>query len=375
MTLWAINQRGVPAGEIETLLPHCRLELQNIQALPQPLPVRLLNRSSWWRENGWQLGALLQSLPSSVYRIYRPELQKRLDHLLAHNPFDLIHVNQVMIWHYLARSGRDNLPPVLLCTDNAWAELAQRDYEASPTKPFRKKLEAKRVATYEQKAVSRTAGCVVVSEVDRAFLQNLAPNQRFYVVPNGVDSDYFAPAGSESPTPHLVFSGAMGWQPNAEAMIAFCRDIFPAVLAQYPTTQLTIVGLQPSPAVRRLANQPNIHVTGFVPDVRPYIAAATVYIAPLRLGSGTRLKILEALAMGKAVVSTTIGAEGLAVESGRELLIADDNQAFAQAINHLLANPPLRQQLGQAGRHLVTARYHWQALAYQLDTVYRSYEL
>lgn len=374
VTLWAINQRGVPAGEIQQLLPHCRLELQNIQALPQSLPVRLLNRSQWWRENGWQLGALFQSLPNSVYRIYRPELQKRLNHLLTHHVFDLVHLNQVMIWHYLARSGRDNLPPVLLCTDNAWAELARRDYEASPKHPFPKKREAKRMAAYEQQAVAACDGCVVVSEVDKRFLQTMAADKPFYVVPNGVDTDYFAPAGNESPTPHLVFSGAMGWQPNAEAMIAFCHHIFPAVLAQHPTTQLTIVGLQPPPAVRQLANQANIHVTGFVPDVRPYIAAATVYIAPLRLGSGTRLKILEALAMGKAVVSTTIGAEGLAVTAGRELLIADDNQTFAQAISHLLANAPLRHQLGQAGRQLVTTHYHWQTLASQLDTIYRSYE-
>lgn len=370
ITLWAINQRGVTPEEIQQLLPHCQLELQNIQTLPQSLPARLLNHSQWWRENGWQLGALPQSLPNAVYRIYRPELRQRLDQLLTNNHFDLIHVNQIMIWHYLAQSNHQPRPPALLCTDNAWAELARRDYQASPNRPFRKKLEAKRMAAYEQKAVSQTAGCVVVSEVDQAFLQQQAPHQQFYLVPNGVDTDYFAPAGNESPTPHLVFSGAMGWQPNAEAMLTFCRDIFPAVLAQYPTTRLTIVGLQPPPAVRQLANQPNIQVTDFVPDVRPYIAAATVYIAPLRLGSGTRLKILEALAMSKAVVSTTIGAEGLAVTSGRELLIADDNQSFASAICRLIASPSLRQQLGQAGRQLVSTRYEWQTMAAELDRAY-----
>jgi glycosyltransferase involved in cell wall biosynthesis len=191
------------------------------------------------------------------------------------------------------------------------------------------------------------------------------------VVPNGVDTEQFQPGPEAAGPPHLVFTGAMGWQPNAEAMIYFCREILPAVRAHFPDVQLSIVGLQPPAEVVALGQQPNIHVTGFVPDVRPYIAEATVYIAPLKLGSGTRLKILEAMAMGKAVISTTIGAEGLEVTDGRHLLIADSAADFASRICELLADPGRRQALGQAGRALVEACYDWRAVAASLDGVYR----
>ncbi len=162
----------------------------------------------------------------------------------------------------------------------------------------------------------------------------------------------------------------MGWHPNADAMIYFCQDILPAVQNDFPDLQLYIVGLHPPEQVKALGKRPNIYVTGFVPDVRPYIADASVYIVPLRAGSGTRLKILEALAMGKAVVSTHIGAEGLDVTDGRHLLLANQPQEFAARICELLRDPSRRRMLGQAGRALVEEIYDWQAVAANLDSVY-----
>jgi sugar transferase (PEP-CTERM/EpsH1 system associated) len=365
MTLWAINRRGVAAEEIAALLPDCRLELQPFPPPKGRLAARL-RRSRWFQ----RYRSLLQSRPPAVANIYHPALQSRLKHFVALNEFDLIHVNQIMVWQYLPRPVAT---PVLLCKDNAWADLAEREWQATRQWLPRqvKRVEAGNMRRYEKAAVESSDHCVVVSERDKELIHQLAPNTPLSVVPNGVDTEQFQPSPEPAGPPHLVFTGAMGWQPNAEAMIYFCREILPAVRTRFPDVQLSIVGLHPPPEVVALGEQPHIHVTGFVPDVRPYIAEATVYIAPLRLGSGTRLKILEAMAMGKAVVSTTIGAEGLAVTDGCHLMIADEAADFATRICELLADPARRQALGQAGRALVETCYDWRAVAASLDGVYR----
>ncbi|MER3514494.1 MAG: glycosyl transferase family 1, partial [Chloroflexota bacterium] len=148
----------------------------------------------------------------------------------------------------------------------------------------------------------------------------------------------------------LVFTGKMDFRPNVDAALWLAHDILPRVRQAHPEATLAIVGQRPSPAVARLAKQPGVIITGRVEDVRPYIAGAQVYVAPLRMGSGTRLKLLEAMAMGAAIVSTRLGAEGLPVESGRHLLLADTSADFAQAVTALLDAPAQRQALGRAAR-------------------------
>ena len=147
----------------------------------------------------------------------------------------------------------------------------------------------------------------------------------------------------------------------------FCRDILPLIRAAEPDVRLSIVGRAPTPEVKRLADDHAIQVTGRVDDVRPYVRDAAVYIVPLRIGGGTRLKIFEAMAMGKAVVSTTVGAEGLPVTSGEHLLLADEPHTFARAVVSLLRGPDRRAQLEQAARALVVERYDWSAVAGELD--------
>jgi glycosyltransferase involved in cell wall biosynthesis len=150
-------------------------------------------------------------------------------------------------------------------------------------------------------------------------------------------------------------------------MFYFCREILPLIRAEEPGVRLTIVGRAPTPAVRRLADEAGVHVTGRVDDVRPYLGEATAYVVPLRIGGGTRLKIFEAMAMGKAVVSTTVGAEGLPVTSGEHLLVADEPQTFARAVVGLLRDPDRRHRLESAARALVLERYDWSAVAGELE--------
>jgi glycosyltransferase involved in cell wall biosynthesis len=159
----------------------------------------------------------------------------------------------------------------------------------------------------------------------------------------------------------------MDWLPNEDAMQYFCRDILPLVRAEEPTVRLSIVGRAPTPAVKRLADEHGIVVTGRVDDVRPYMREAAVYVVPLRIGGGTRLKIFEAMSMGKAVVSTTIGAEGLPVTSGEHVMLADDPTTFARAVVGLLRDADRRAELETAARALVVEHYDWSAVAGSLE--------
>jgi glycosyltransferase involved in cell wall biosynthesis len=201
---------------------------------------------------------------------------------------------------------------------------------------------------------------LVTSEREALLLKSLLPEGVFAVVPNGVDTDAFQEISQpQQVADRIIFTGTMDYYPNIDAVCYFARECWPLIRAQVPTATWQIVGKEPPPEVQDLAKLPGVSVTGAVPDTKPYLAAAAVAIAPLLIGSGTRLKILEALAMGKAVVSTSLGCEGLAVVSGKHLIVADQPAALAQSIVDLLRNAEQRTALGRAGRALVETEYSW----------------
>jgi glycosyltransferase involved in cell wall biosynthesis len=218
---------------------------------------------------------------------------------------------------------------------------------------------------------------LAVSEADRDTFARLYPGAAtapIHVVPTGVDTTFFAPADAspEAASPRgsrsLIFTGSMDWLPNADAMLFFCRDILPLIRAEEPDVALSIVGRAPTPAVRRLAADHGVEVTGRVDDVRPYMREAAVYVVPLRIGGGTRLKIFEAMAMAKAVVSTAVGAEGLPVTGGEHLLLADEPRGFARAVVRLLRDLDRRRAIEQAARQLVVSQYDWSVVAGDLES-------
>jgi glycosyltransferase involved in cell wall biosynthesis len=196
------------------------------------------------------------------------------------------------------------------------------------------------------------------------------PASRITVVPTGVDTELYrvAPSSVGDP-PIIVFTGSMDWEPNIDAVEYFCRQIWPAVLAVFPNAIFQIVGRNPHPRVQRLANH-SIQVTGKVASVVDYLNPATVVVVPLRIGGGTRLKIFEAMAMGKALVSTSIGAEGLDVTPGRDLFIADTPETFASSILDLLRQPDLRQNC-ERNAAILAARYDWSKIAASFAEVLR----
>jgi sugar transferase (PEP-CTERM/EpsH1 system associated) len=271
-----------------------------------------------------------------------------------------------------------NLPrrlpaPALLFTHNVEAEIWRRHAETE-TSWLRRRLYRQqwaRMRRFEGRMMARFDRVLAVSDVDRDTLQQLYADDLtapVSVIPTGVDTSYFAAGPRPSPGPaRIVFTGSMDWLPNVDAVMFFCREIFPLIRRSEPQVTFTIVGRSPTAAVQRLAQEPGIEVTGRVDDVRPYLAASTVNVVPLRIGGGTRLKIFEAMAAGRAVVSTSVGAEGLPTENGRHLRLADDPVTFARSVVTLLRDPAARQAMESEARALVTERYDWSAVAAHVD--------
>ena len=270
-----------------------------------------------------------------------------------------------------------NLPPSLpvasvLFTHNVEAEIWRRHAEnaTNPVARVLMKQQWQRMLRFEKAALARFDLVLAVSDVDRQTFGRLYPGAArnpIHVIQTGVDTSYFTPVAAAERRAHLVFTGSMDWLPNEDGMLYFVRDILPRIRRVEPEVTVSIIGRAPTPAVRRLAEDARIEVTGRVDDVRPHVAAGDVYIVPLRIGGGTRLKIFEAMSMGKAVVSTTVGAEGLPVTPGRDIVIADEPARFAQAVVHLIRDTEARRQIEAAARRVVVERYDWAAVAQDFE--------
>ena len=229
-----------------------------------------------------------------------------------------------------------------------------------------------RLQAFERRACQRADLVLACSPVDAEALQELAPGATLAVVPNGVDLDQNQPpaVASEGPRNQLVFVGQMGWFPNRDGVEWFLEEVFPLILASRPDTTFLLVGKAdtltvPAPVAA------HVTLTGFVPDLRPFVEQAAVYVVPLRAGSGTRLKVLEAMAFGKAIVTTSIGSEGIALQHGDSALYADDARSFADATLQLLGAPTEAQRMGAAARDCAEKHYGWEAVGDQLLACYQ----
>jgi sugar transferase (PEP-CTERM/EpsH1 system associated) len=260
--------------------------------------------------------------------------------------------------------------PVVLFEHNVeyliWQRLSQ--LETHPLRRALFELEWRKLRRRERAICRRANLTIAVSDEDRDRLLALAPEAQVTSIPTGVDTNYFAPTSGPEIPGRLVFTGSMDWQPNEDAVTHFADAILPRIRAELPTISFAIVGRRPSARVKALAERAGIVITGTVDDVRPYIGEAAVYVVPLRAGGGTRLKIFEALAMQKAVVSTSVGAEGLALTPGKNVIAADDPDTFAREVISLLNDPIRRRLLGRAGRELVETRYSWPRIAHAFET-------
>ncbi len=229
-----------------------------------------------------------------------------------------------------------------------------------------RKLRREELETYRD-----ADGVYLCSVADERRLLDQVPEARTAVVPNAADVEYYQPRPAD-PRPDgrtVVFFGLLSYRPNVDGVIYFIQNVWPYITAAHPQARCKIIGGSPPPSVIALAG-PRIELTGFVPDLRPHLAEAAAVVVPLRLGGGTRLKIIEAMAMGKAIVSTSLGSEGIEAVSGRDLLVEDQPEAFANAVNRLLAEPSLAAHIGLSARQLVEQRYTWSTAARTLEEFY-----
>jgi len=297
-------------------------------------------------------------LPYSVASHRQRAYRTRLRNLLQPGGFRLVHCEWTPYAGYAA--GLDL--PVTVAAHNVETDIWRRLAEQSPgPRAALYGVQARRMERFEREICRSGRALTAVSEGDARRLEEWGAS-RVAVIPNGVDLDYYRPAPLLPEEPgSLVFSGSMDWRANQDAVIWFLDAVQPE-LRRRCDFKFTVVGRNPPSRLLRRANE-RVRVTGTVPDVRPFLVRSQVFVTPLRVGGGSRLKILEALALKRAVVSTTVGAEGLDVEPGRHLLVADEPAEFAEAVSRLLGDPELRRRLGESGRELVEERYDWDRLA------------
>lgn len=326
-----------------------------------------------------RLRGLLSGWPDMALRLASPAFAARLADWLKEERFDIVQIEGIEMARYLDVILFAPYRPCIVYDDhNAEYVLQERAFRSDVRQPQRLHaalysfIQWRRLRRYEATVCRQVDRVIACSAADAKALRQLLPDLQVHILPNGVDTAFFRPQPAVPPVASLVFTGKMDFRPNVDAALWLVHDILPRVRQAHPEATLALVGQRPSPAVARLAEQPGVIVTGRVEDVRPYIAGAQVYVAPLRMGSGTRLKLLEAMAMGAAIVSTRLGAEGLPVQSGRHLLLADTSADFAEAVIALLDAPAQRKALGQAARQLVEAEFDWARIIPRLETIYGS---
>ena len=334
-------------------LAHC----EKVVSVPYVLP-----RHGSARFAAALLRSWLSPLPVDLWKTRVPALQHHVRQALAVGGIDLCVADFLV--------ATPNVParppvPVVFFAHNVEHMIWRRLWEVE-RRPLRRLLldvERRKMRRAERRTCAQASLTVAVSTADRDQFAAEAPGARITAIPTGVDTEYFTPTGAAAVPGRLVFTGSMDWYPNEDGILHFIDAVLPAVRRAMPGVSLAVVGRKPSERLRSAAVAAGVEVTGGVDDIRPHIEAGEVYVVPLRVGGGTRIKIFEALAMGRALVSTTVGAEGLPLEPGRHFLQEDDPAAFASAVIALLRDPARRAALGAAGRRLVTERYSWAQVA------------
>jgi len=334
------------------------------------------NHSEGPRKRALQLRSLLSLRSYEDIRYAVPALQAAIDEACARTRFDVVNVEFPYLMRYAFRApGGAPPPPVVLDTHEIEYDIL-RQFAASQSGAFRKVYNAfnwRKLRGEERGAFRTAAGVAVCSVDDERRVQADAPGARTVVVPNGANVEYFRPRPEDPPCDGktILFFGTFGYYPNVDGVLFFLKEIWPRIAASSADARLKIVGLRPPPEIKAFEG-PRVEVAGFVEDLRPHLASAAVLIAPLRMGGGTRLKILEGMSMARPCVSTTLGAEGIEATPGRDLLLADAPDAFADAVLRLLREPDVAAEMGRAGRRLAEERYSWRAASERLVGLFRS---
>ncbi len=354
--------RGDQSVEIEALAAYCHA----VHTVPMK---RGALRDGWY-----MLRSLLSGQSFLMVRDDRAEMRQLIDRLAAETKFDIVHADQLNMAQYAARVAG---AAKVLDAHNALWLLYQRlwDTMSQGPKKWLLKRDWQLLKTYEGSICRQFEGVLAVSQEDTAALEDAAgqPLKNVTIIPIAVDTDEAAPVNRLPTANHILHIGTMFWPPNIDGILWFLREVWPLIRAKCPNAVFDVVGAKPPPEILAYNEASlGVNVTGYVDDPAPYYENAGVMIVPLRAGGGMRVKILNALAQELPMVSTTIGCEGIAVESGQHLLVADSPQDFANATLQLLHDHQLARTLGENGRQLIQSTYDYRSACLPLDDCYNT---
>jgi len=317
------------------------------------------------------LVGLLSHKPLQIHYYASRAMEQQIKAKLGQRKYDLVFVHLIRMAEYIHHVN--GVPKILDLTDALSLNYQRiekhlREYHTDVFS-LSQRVERKRVLRYELDVISRFDRNLIISAVDRDYLGAFTDTRNVEIVAAGVDLNYFQFHPGPYSKSKIVFVGNMRTFPNADAVIYFAKKIWPLVLKDFPSMQLYIVGTEPAQGVRKLSREKNIVVTGEVKDVRPFLREAVLSICPMRTGAGAKNKVLEAMAVGTPVVSTSLGVEGIEAVAGRDVLIADTPAEFAQEIRALVENPHLRERQARNARKLVEERYSWETVLDKLNRI------
>lgn len=295
---------------------------------------------------------------------YSNEMQRMLNELLDSADFDFILTEFASMGHFDLPSDAIKILDAHNVEYDNFRRMSTLDWSLTRKKFYEREY---RKTFQEEVAVFKKQDAIFsTSSRDRDIIQQHSENAQHFVIPNGVDTQYFQPRNIQPEPYSMVFTGAMGYVPNNDGIMFFLDKIFPKIKNKIPEAKVYVVGNNPPKMLLKKQSR-DVIITGFVDDVRPWIDRASVYIVPLNMGSGTRLKVVEAMSMEKPIVSTSIGCEGIEVVNGEHLLVRDEPEAFAEAVVELMHNRALSNRLVENGRDLVKSKYDWNVIGEHID--------
>ena len=314
---------------------------------------------------------LFQKAPYFVVKQFQSAaMQEQAKRILSENEFDVIHAVSLAMTQYAAGAeGASRVVEAVDCLTRNYLQqyrlpLGIRDRVLAY-------IDWTKMKRYEPAAFSCFDECILANPTDKEFIRPLLPDTPVDVIPYGVDLDYFKPQGVDEEFPSLVFTGSMNYIPNADAVGYFCSEILPRIEKEYPGIKVYVLGRDDRGRIKRyIAGRKNVIYPGFVGDVRPFLSKASIFICPLRMGTGIKNKVLEAMAMAKPLVSSSVGLEGIDLKDRESVLVADDPATFSRAVSELIADRGLRGRLGAEARQVAERDHSWRMLAGRVDEVY-----
>lgn len=338
----------------------------NVNNLFQSFAVTLVNM---FRFTNLRYKIKSKILPNLLDYYYSPEMNKKIRYSLKKENYDLIYLTRPMASYVLDL----NVPKIIQPYDAVY-KWHEQIYESS--KGFKKivyKILYLMTKYYENNVYNKFNTGFVVTDQDKELLKYLNPNLNLIVIPNGVNLDYFKPIGKEDDVPSLIYVSDMSGSPTTENVLHFYNDIFPLIKEKVPDVKLYLVGRNPAKEIEELSSDPSVLVTGYVEDVRPYLSKSWVFVAPMIMGTGIKNKVLEAMSMGKSVVSTKIGAQGIQAFPDKDLFVTDIDELFAEYVVNLLLDRTLRETMGNNARKVMEKKYSWIKISEKVNKIFLSF--